>query len=131
MELNLEEALEAPVAVSYRLEVPMGRLERPELQDVEAGDGPEAPEAPGKAGIIEERKLAGGKVGELAGQGAGPLAFEEVELDLPGGQGVHLLVQNVERFELTVVVEEASQDVGGGVHALGNLPLRAFSQPGP
>lgn len=31
MELNLEEALEAPVAVSYRLEVPMGRLERPEL----------------------------------------------------------------------------------------------------
>ena len=31
MELNLEEALEAPVAVSCRLEVPMGRLERPEL----------------------------------------------------------------------------------------------------
>jgi len=31
MELNLEEALEAPVAVSYRLEVPTGRLERPEL----------------------------------------------------------------------------------------------------
>lgn len=31
MELNLEEALEAPVAVSHRLEVPMGRLERPEL----------------------------------------------------------------------------------------------------
>lgn len=31
MELNLEEALEAPVAVSYRVEVPMGRLERPEL----------------------------------------------------------------------------------------------------
>lgn len=31
MELNLEEALEAPVALSHRLEVPMGRLERPEL----------------------------------------------------------------------------------------------------
>ena len=31
MELNLEEALEAPVALSHRLEVPAGRLERPEL----------------------------------------------------------------------------------------------------
>ena len=31
MELNLEEALEAPVALSHRLEVPPGRLERPEL----------------------------------------------------------------------------------------------------
>lgn len=35
MELNLEEALEAPVAVSYRVEVPMGRLERPELLELE------------------------------------------------------------------------------------------------
>ena len=31
MDLNLEEALEAPVALSHRLEVPAGRLERPEL----------------------------------------------------------------------------------------------------
>jgi uncharacterized protein len=31
MDLNLEEALEAPVALSHRLEVPVGRLERPEL----------------------------------------------------------------------------------------------------
>ena len=35
MELNLEEALEAPVAVSHRLEVPTGRLERPELLALE------------------------------------------------------------------------------------------------
>lgn len=35
MELNLEEALEAPVAVSHRLEVPTGRLERPELLSLE------------------------------------------------------------------------------------------------
>lgn len=35
MELNLEEALEAPVAVSHRLEVPIGRLERPELLALE------------------------------------------------------------------------------------------------
>lgn len=35
MELNLEEALEAPVALSYRLEVPTGRLERPELHSLE------------------------------------------------------------------------------------------------
>jgi uncharacterized protein len=31
MDLNLEEALDAPVALSHRLEVPVGRLERPEL----------------------------------------------------------------------------------------------------
>ncbi len=35
MELNLEEALEAPVALSHRLEVPVGRLERPELLSLE------------------------------------------------------------------------------------------------
>jgi hypothetical protein len=35
MELNLEEALEAPVALSHRLEVPAGRLERPELLSLE------------------------------------------------------------------------------------------------
>ncbi|MBK6407822.1 MAG: DUF177 domain-containing protein [Holophagales bacterium] len=35
MELNLEEALEAPVAVSHRLEVPTGPLERPELLSLE------------------------------------------------------------------------------------------------
>ena len=35
MELNLEEALEAPVDVSYRVEVPMGRLERPELLELQ------------------------------------------------------------------------------------------------
>ena len=35
MELNLEEALEAPVALSCRLEVPTGRLERPELHALE------------------------------------------------------------------------------------------------
>jgi uncharacterized protein len=35
MELNLEEALEAPVALSHRLEVPAGRLERPELLALE------------------------------------------------------------------------------------------------
>lgn len=35
MELNLEEALEAPVALCHRLEVPMGRLERPELLSLE------------------------------------------------------------------------------------------------
>lgn len=35
MELNLEAALEAPVALSHRLEVPVGRLERPELHSLE------------------------------------------------------------------------------------------------
>lgn len=35
MELNLEEALDAPVALSHRLEVPVGRLERPELLSLE------------------------------------------------------------------------------------------------
>lgn len=35
MDLNLEEALEAPVALSHRLEVPAGRLERPELLSLE------------------------------------------------------------------------------------------------
>ncbi len=35
MELNLEEALEAPVNLSHRLEVPTGRLERPELLSLE------------------------------------------------------------------------------------------------
>lgn len=31
MELNLEEALDAPVELSHRFDVPLGRLERPEL----------------------------------------------------------------------------------------------------
>ncbi|MHB8799153.1 MAG: YceD family protein [Thermoanaerobaculia bacterium] len=35
MELNLEAALDAPLALSHRLEVPTGRLERPELLSLE------------------------------------------------------------------------------------------------
>lgn len=38
MELNLEEALEAPVALSCRLEVPTGRLGRPELHALDPVD---------------------------------------------------------------------------------------------
>ncbi len=38
MELNLEEALEAPVALSNRLEIPAGRLDRPELLSLDPVD---------------------------------------------------------------------------------------------
>ncbi len=53
MELNLEEALEAPVNLSHRLEVPTGRLERPELLSLEPAA--DLPPKPVPQALLEER----------------------------------------------------------------------------
>lgn len=60
MDLNLEEALEAPVALSHRLEVPVGRLERPEVLSL----GPVAFE-----GILQKADPGFVLTGELVASG--------------------------------------------------------------